>query len=140
MIFREPGAALYRQLADRLAHEIADGTLQPGQVVPSEQRLMQESGLSRTSVRRAIDVLKSQGLIVVQHGQATRVVDFGEPEEVVVPAGSVIKARMPKTRERARLDMPEGWPVLHVVYPDGSGDLFPANRYCIRVADAAPGS
>jgi GntR family transcriptional regulator len=63
----------YRQLADLLRDQIASGELPPGALVPSEARLMQEHGLSRNTIRLAIGLLRSEGLVDAEHGRGTRV-------------------------------------------------------------------
>lgn len=53
----------YVQLADILEGLIRSGELVKGRTIPSEQRLMQEYGLSRGTVRRAVLVLRERGLV-----------------------------------------------------------------------------
>jgi GntR family transcriptional regulator len=62
---------LYLQLKDLLASRIADGLLQPGDALPSERRLCDEFGLSRTTVREALRGLNRQGLIRTVPGRGT---------------------------------------------------------------------
>lgn len=101
--------------------------------MPSERELMQRFGLGRDAVRRAIDLLENEGLIVVRHGHHSEVADFGEKQEIVIEPNWLVEARMPTAVEREQLGMPRGWPVLHVIYPDQTGDLYPAHLYRIRV-------
>lgn len=63
----------YQQLAARFREAIDDGTLTPGEELPSESRLREATGMARESVRRAIDLLANEGLVVRRHGAATRV-------------------------------------------------------------------
>ncbi|MCP1576537.1 FCD domain-containing protein [Herbaspirillum rubrisubalbicans] len=58
-------------LTDRLAHFIAERALAPGRKLPSERTLAAEFGVSRSSLREAIRVLSSQGLLVARHGGGT---------------------------------------------------------------------
>ncbi len=136
MIPGEPTITGYRALANLLRDRITSGQYPPGARFPSERDLQQEFGLSRDTVRDAVAVLRGEGAIVVRHGHTSQVADFGPKEEVVVEAGSTIEARTPTEAEREALRMPHGWPVLHVVRPDGSGDLYPAHRYRVVVASA----
>ena len=55
----------YRQLAGILQARIARGDWQPNRPLPSEARLVQEYGLARTTVRRAIAVLVEEGVLFV---------------------------------------------------------------------------
>lgn len=57
-------------LADHLRQYIIQGRLNPGDFLPTERDLVTESGLSRTSVREALRVLESEGLIVTKAGRA----------------------------------------------------------------------
>ncbi|GIJ22370.1 GntR family transcriptional regulator [Micromonospora lutea] len=55
----------YRQLAGILAARIRRGDWQPNRAIPSEAHLVQEYGLARATVRRAIAVLVDQGVLFV---------------------------------------------------------------------------
>ncbi|MDT0528625.1 GntR family transcriptional regulator [Micromonospora sp. DSM 115977] len=55
----------YRQLAGILAARIERGDWQPNRAIPSESQLVQEYGLARATVRRAIAVLVDQGVLFV---------------------------------------------------------------------------
>jgi GntR family transcriptional regulator len=59
----------YRQLAGILRDQIDAGTL-TGRL-PSEKTLTQEYGLAQNTVRRALDVLRQEGLIETVQGVAT---------------------------------------------------------------------
>ena len=54
---------VYLQLADLIEQRIKTGELRVGRTIPSEQTLMQEYGLSRGSVRKAVSVLRERGLV-----------------------------------------------------------------------------
>lgn len=47
---------------------IADGKLAPGDRLPSEKELSEQFGLSRTTIRDALRVLESQGLVEIKVG------------------------------------------------------------------------
>jgi DNA-binding FadR family transcriptional regulator len=57
-------------LASRLRELIIQGRIPPGAFLPSERELVAESGLSRTSVRDALRVLETDGLISTKVGRA----------------------------------------------------------------------
>ena len=63
--------AAYRQLASLLRDRICGGELEPGQRMPSEKDLHDEYGLARETVRRALAVLRAEGLIEIRHGRGT---------------------------------------------------------------------
>ena len=54
MIDPSADRAVFRQLADLLRDQIQSGELAPGEPLPSELRLAQEYGISRTTVRQAM--------------------------------------------------------------------------------------
>jgi DNA-binding GntR family transcriptional regulator len=62
---------LWIQLADIIREQIQSGELAPGRVVPSETTLMQEHGLARGTVRKAIDALADEGLVNRVQGRGT---------------------------------------------------------------------
>jgi len=77
--------AAYRQLAGILRDRIRSGALRPGQRMPSEKDLHDEFGLARETVRRAMAVLRAEGLIDVRQGHGTFVAET--PEKVELRAG-----------------------------------------------------
>ena len=62
---------LYYQLAELLRERIRSGVLGSGDQVPSERDLMQAYHLSRNTVRQAMGILESEGLIVRDQGHGT---------------------------------------------------------------------
>ena len=65
---------LYDQLVDTLTEKI-DHEYLPGDMIPSERDLSERYGLSRTTVRLALQELERLGLVVRQHGRGTFVAD-----------------------------------------------------------------
>lgn len=61
--------SVYRQLADRLRAAIESGEIGPGEQLPSERTIMEESGTARGTVRQAIALLRADGLIEIEHGR-----------------------------------------------------------------------
>jgi DNA-binding FadR family transcriptional regulator len=53
----------YEQLADALRDSIHSGTLRVGDRLPSETKLAQDAGVSRSTVREALRILQEAGLI-----------------------------------------------------------------------------
>ncbi|MCA2220594.1 GntR family transcriptional regulator [Nonomuraea aurantiaca] len=70
-IDHEGPTPLYRQLADLLRAQIVDGTLPPNRPIPTEQRLMHEHELGRDTVRKAVAILRKEGLIIAIRGRGT---------------------------------------------------------------------
>jgi len=60
---------VYRQIADHLRDEIRSGRLAAGEPLPSETVLSEEYGVTRVTARRAIEVLKIEGLVHSERGR-----------------------------------------------------------------------
>jgi DNA-binding GntR family transcriptional regulator len=76
MMEENPDRAHYRLIADQLRHRIISARLAAGSNLPSESQLREEFGVSRTTIRRALDLLRAEGLVVREPGVGTRVVDL----------------------------------------------------------------
>jgi GntR family transcriptional regulator len=63
----------WQQIADDLRAQIDTGDLAPGDPIPSETQLTDRYGVARATVRQAVQALRTSGLVVVEHGRATRV-------------------------------------------------------------------
>jgi GntR family transcriptional regulator len=70
---RRADRSLYLQLADVLRDQIHRGVYSPGERLPSESALIADHDVSRGTVRDAIGVLRSEGLVVVEHGRGAYV-------------------------------------------------------------------
>ena len=55
---------LYYQIEQDLASLIASGALAPGSQLPSEEELVQKYGVSRTTIRKAIQELEDRKSVV----------------------------------------------------------------------------
>ncbi|PYI52136.1 extracellular solute-binding protein [Paenibacillus flagellatus] len=71
----------YSRLAHILREQIMSGFIKPGEYLLSENELCKYYGLSRTSVRKSLDQLLKEGLIVKKVGQGTIV----SPDLVIPP-------------------------------------------------------
>lgn len=63
-------------VAARLEHLILDGVFRPGQLLPSERRLCERLGVSRSSLREGLRALRSKGIIVTRQGRGSVVADL----------------------------------------------------------------
>ncbi|MFD6298117.1 GntR family transcriptional regulator [Streptomyces sp. NPDC060235] len=68
---------VFKQIADHYRDEIASGSLAPGEPLPSESQMVRTFGVAGGTVRRALDILRSEGLIATEHGRGTRVRERG---------------------------------------------------------------
>ena len=62
---------LYAQLASRIDEAISSGALKSGDQVPSEATLMETYGISRVTVRQALQQLTRSGKLVAKRGKGT---------------------------------------------------------------------
>jgi GntR family transcriptional regulator len=53
----------YRQIADILRRRITAGKYPPDTRIPTESELVEESEVARSTARRAVEVLRGEGLI-----------------------------------------------------------------------------
>ncbi|MGH8898238.1 MAG: GntR family transcriptional regulator [Egibacteraceae bacterium] len=60
---------MYQQVADELRREILSGRLQPGQQLPSENELVARHRTTRSTVRKAIAQIRSEGLAITKQGK-----------------------------------------------------------------------
>jgi len=61
----------YFQLMEDLKEKILSGEIQAGDKLPSENELSGEYGISRQTVRKALQMLQSMGYIYAEHGRGT---------------------------------------------------------------------
>jgi GntR family transcriptional regulator len=71
---------LYTQVRNLLAQRIARGVWSPGSMLPNEGELARELGVSPGTVRKALDVLESDRLVLRRQGRGTSVVDLATGE------------------------------------------------------------
>lgn len=64
---------LYKRVYSGIVQMIADQRLRPGQMLPSEKLLEEAFGVSRITVRRALDELQREGLITRSKGKLAQV-------------------------------------------------------------------
>jgi GntR family transcriptional regulator len=86
-----PGSAtpLYAQVEAVLALDIAGGALPAGSQLPTENDLIERFGVSRPTVRRAVQNLVSRGLVEIQRGKGTYVTRPKITQELTALSGFV---------------------------------------------------
>jgi GntR family transcriptional regulator len=157
-----PRGSLARWLTDELAAGLAQGRWTAGDRLPSEADIALEYGVSRVTVRSALQTLEARGLLTIRHGSGTFVADLGHGiraglqqlrsiTETIRELGfephmswHPIVEREADARERAKLDLPEGARVIaleRAISADGepvaySIDALPLDRLTPAAATA----
>ncbi len=131
-LYAESGAVpIYVQLAALFRRRIDSGAWPVGEQVPTLQALMAESGAARSTVRQAMGVLESEGLLARHRGRGTFV--LRRPERAVTHDLetdwlSLVAAHEGVTTEILRLE-PAAQPPLP---SHGGGHLAPTYQYMQR--------
>lgn len=66
-----PETTGYPEIAEYLRKQIKDGTLQPGDTLPSFKAIGKQFGVAQTTVNRAYRLLKMEGLTLAKPGVGT---------------------------------------------------------------------
>jgi GntR family transcriptional repressor for pyruvate dehydrogenase complex len=70
---------VYEQVAEQLLGQIGARRLKPGDVLPPERELTESFGVGRSSIREALRMLESQGVISALNGGSFVVADAASP-------------------------------------------------------------
>jgi len=70
---------LYKQIRSLIVQALEAGDWQPGQTIPSEQELAVRFGVSQGTVRKAVDELASENILVRRQGKGTFVSTHQDP-------------------------------------------------------------
>lgn len=139
-INRHSPQPLYYQLYEILRGHIQRSEWKPGDVIPSESELIEQYGVSRTTVRQVLDMLVNEGLIYRERGRGSfvahptlehglvRIVNFTEDmlQRGFTPASQVLSARL--------LPAPEE--IAHKLRVDAGEELAELKR--LRLANDEP--
>ena len=99
---------LYRQVYDILVRKIAEGAWKPGEMLPSEQMLAREMGVSHGTVRKVLDALTAENLLLRRQGKGTFVAEHDQDRalfrffHIARPGGERLVPEAAKVRIRAR--------------------------------------
>jgi len=86
----DPGPTpLYHQLEQDLRARIIKGEFSPGDPLPTEERICEQYGVSRITVRRALDALIAQSLIVKRRGVGSFVAEAKKGLRAIQLTGSL---------------------------------------------------
>ncbi len=80
---------LYAKVEAALASDISSGLLPPGGQLPPEDQLIQRFGVSRTTIRKAIENLVSGGWVEIRRGKGTFVAQRRITQELTELTGFV---------------------------------------------------
>ena len=69
------------QVAERIEKLIVDGVLKVGQALPSERRLVDKLGCSRSALREGLRILRGRGIVETEHGRGSYVADLSRAED-----------------------------------------------------------
>jgi DNA-binding transcriptional MocR family regulator len=131
MITADPEGARYKRLAALLRARIQSGELAVGQRLPSEKDLQDEYGMARETIRKAVGLLRAEGLVEVRQGHGTFVRQRGEQQVVKLGKGEKAGTRMPTPVERQELDLAEGVPMMVVTAADGTEKNYPGDTVVV---------
>lgn len=128
-IDRQSPVPLYHQLAEQLSGAITSGQLQPGDPFENEIAVAERLKVSRPTVRRALQELVDQGLLVRRRGLGTTVANSKVHRKFELtslyddlrrdgrrPRTTVLEHEIATNQPAAAaLDLPDDTPLLHVV-------------------------
>jgi GntR family transcriptional regulator len=101
---------LYAQVEDVLVARISSGVLPAGTQLPSEEELVREFDVSRTTIRTTIQNLTRQGLVEIRRGRGTFVASPRMVQELTELTGFVedmrVMGRTPTARVLSREVIP----------------------------------
>lgn len=66
------------EIVEQVRDAIAQGNLKAGERLPSEREMARQLGVSRPSLRQALQVLEHTGFVAIVHGQGTFIRDISE--------------------------------------------------------------
>ena len=81
------------QAVAALQEYIVDGNLAPGTALPSESEMAKQIGVSKFSMREALRVAQSQGLLEISQGRRTKVADIS-----IKPVAGIMGLLMKRSR------------------------------------------
>ncbi|WP_051610163.1 FadR/GntR family transcriptional regulator [Terasakiella pusilla] len=89
------------RVAARIMAMIADGHLSPGERLPGERQLAEKMGVSRVSVRAALQSLKAQGFLEAVQGGGTRI--LAAAGDMTSPLGELAKVQEQNLHDLAEI-------------------------------------
>ena len=121
---------LYMQMKDMLTARLASGDWPPGTLLPSETALAKQYGVSQGTIRKALDAMASERLLVRHQGRGTEVARhtseralfqfwhiYGEDGDRRLPTSHVLDCRRGRANaeDAVSLGIRRGEPVVRIV-------------------------
>lgn len=131
---------VYLQLADLIERKINKNEYPLGSKIPSERELINTFGISRMTVRKAIDVLIEKGLLTRIHGKGTYVSQAAvhSPLDSIQSMGKFIQASglLPSNKVLLTKKEKAGVKYAKIFHLNSEDDIFLLFR--LRLADGKP--
>lgn len=129
----EADRPVYAQVAEHLRVRIEAGEWKPRQRLPSVEHLMQQYGVARQTVLRALAMLRDLGVVyTVEHLGSFVRLGSDLVTVITVEPGMRVVPRPASETERAELDLPPGGWVVVVERPGRDAQVLPADRVELR--------
>jgi len=94
---------IYHQLVRQVRDAIAVGRLKSGEKLPSQRQLALELVINHLTVKKAYEILESEGLIYTNRGRGTFVAEVGSRKELQKQGISELGNRMGENAATARI-------------------------------------
>jgi GntR family transcriptional regulator len=120
---------LYRQVYDIIINKVADGVWRPGEAIPSEHALARELGVSQGTMRKVLDALTAEKLLVRHQGKGTFIAENTQERSLfrffrmVRPGGErvtpsmgeqSVRVRVARVADQQKLDLAKGAKVVEI--------------------------
>lgn len=116
---------LYHQIVQDLTGQLTRRKLKPGDALPTEEQLCERYGVSRITVRRALDDLIVGGLVVRRRGVGTFVAEPHEASRSVSLVGSLYDA----------LAYPKGMTIQHLEQGERKAEPWVVRSLSLEATD-----
>lgn len=129
--FSEKHGTLYTQVANVVRQRIRSGVWAAGDQLPTLEELEREFHVARITLRQALNLLESEGLIWRRRGRGTFVSDSGAPEwfKLATSRDELVHSLEGTWSRLIEVDPEESLPLLE----PGDGDLAEGYRHMRRV-------
>lgn len=120
---------LYRQVYDIIINKVAEGVWRPGEAIPSEHALARELGVSQGTMRKVLDALTAEKLLVRHQGKGTFIAENTQERSLfrffrmVRPGGERVtptmgeqgvRVRVARVADQQKLDLAKGAKVVEI--------------------------